>query len=237
MASPKQKDNYWIPLSDLMTVLMVIFLFISISYMLDVRNKQVEKDKLFKDFEQTKVELLKELQKEFKDDFKKDRWDAIIDSADLSIKFVNEKVLFDYNKSDLKPEFQYILTNFFPRYLAIILKPQYRDKIAEVRIEGHTDIEGDYIYNVELSQNRTRNVMKFLFNTPYYETLNSPEKERLKFWLTANGLSFGRTLDKNGHLTATSNLPPDNDKCRRVEFKIVTTSDQLVREAIKQMSK
>ena len=44
------------------------------------------------------------------DDFKKDKWDAMIDSADLSIKFVNERVLFDYNKSDLKPEFQNVLT-------------------------------------------------------------------------------------------------------------------------------
>jgi outer membrane protein OmpA-like peptidoglycan-associated protein len=237
MASPKQKDNYWIPLSDLMTVLMVIFLFISISYMMDVRDKQAEKDKLFKDFEETKIELLKELQTEFKDDFKRDKWDAMIDTANLSIKFVNEKVLFDYNKSDLKPEFQNILTDFFPRYLAIILKPQYRDKIAEVRIEGHTDIEGDYIYNVELSQNRTRNVMKFLFKTSYYEKRNITEKERLKFWLTANGLSFGRTLDKNGNLTATSKLAADNDKCRRVEFKIVTTSDLLVREALKQINK
>ena len=79
--------------------------------------------------------------------------------------------------------------------------------------------------------------MKFLFNIPFYNQLNNTEKERLKFWLTANGLSFGRTLDKNGNLTATSNLPPENDKCRRVEFKIVTTSDQLVREALKQMSK
>jgi outer membrane protein OmpA-like peptidoglycan-associated protein len=237
MTSHKQKDNYWIPLSDLMTVLMVIFLFISISYMLDVRKKQEKNDKLFKDFEQTKVELLKELQTEFRDDFKKDKWDAIIDSADLSIKFVNEKVLFDYAKSDLKPEFQNVLNSFFSRYLSIILKPQYRDKIAEVRIEGHTDIEGGYISNLELSQNRTRNVMEFLLKNPYYESLKLEEKERLKFWLTANGLSFGRTLDKNGILTASSKLPPDNEKCRRVEFKIVTTSDELVREALKQMSR
>jgi outer membrane protein OmpA-like peptidoglycan-associated protein len=237
MASPKQKDNYWIPLSDLMTVLMVIFLFISISYMMDVRNKQAEKDKLFKDFEMTKVELLKELQTEFKDDFRKDKWDAVIDSADLSIKFVNERVLFDYNKSDLKPEFQIVLNSFFPRYLAIILKPRYSEKIAEVRIEGHTDIQGDYMYNVELSQNRTRNVMKFLFNHPFFSNLKPVEKERLKFWLTANGLSSGRTLDKNGNLTATSHKPADNDKCRRVEFKIVTTSEQLVKEALKQMSR
>jgi hypothetical protein len=67
--------------------------------------------------------------------------------------------------------------------------------------------------------------------------LNYSEKERLKFWLTANGLSFGRTLDKNGNLTATSNLPPHNDKCRRVEFKIETPRDQLVREALNQMRK
>jgi outer membrane protein OmpA-like peptidoglycan-associated protein len=237
MSLKAKKDNYWIPLSDLMTVLMVIFLFISISYMLAVRKKQIDKDKLFKDFQQTKVELLKELQTEFTDDFKKDRWDAMIDTADLSIKFVNEKVLFDYNKSDLKPEFQTILSDFFPRYLTIIMKPQYRNKIAEVRIEGHTDINGDYIYNLELSQIRTRNVLKYMFNTSYYRELKIPEQEKLKFWLTANGLSFGRPLDNNGYLTTITHNPPDNIKCRRVEFKIVTTSEELVREALKQMGK
>ena len=90
-----KKDNYWIPLADLMTVLMVIFLFISISYMIDVQNKQEERDKIFEDFKETKVDLLKELQTEFQDDFRKDKWNAILDQ-DLSIKFVNENVLFDY---------------------------------------------------------------------------------------------------------------------------------------------
>jgi len=235
--SSAKKDNYWIPLADLMTVLMVIFLFISISYMLTVRQKQNEKDKMFKDFQQTKIELLKELQTEFQDDFKKDKWDAMIDTADLSIKFINERVLFDYGKSELKPEFQIILNNFFPRYLGIVMKPQYNNKIAEVRIEGHTDVQGDYIFNIELSQNRTRNVLKYLFDSPYYQKLTQPEQERLRFWLTANGLSFGRTLDGNGILTAVSHKAPDNLKCRRVEFKIVTTSDDLVREALIQMGK
>ncbi len=235
--SAKQKDNYWIPLADLMTVLMVIFLFISISYMLTVNKKQAEKDKLFTDFEKSKVELLKELQTEFKDDFRKDKWNAVLDTADLSIKFVNEKVLFDYGKSNLKQEFQTILSEFFPRYLTIIMQPKYRDKIAEVRIEGHTDIQGDYLYNIELSQDRTRNVLKFLFDLPYYQKLQSTEQNQLKFWLTANGLSSGRTLDRNGNLTTFSNLPPDDTKCRRVEFRIVTTSDELIRDAIKQIDK
>lgn len=234
--SAVKKDNYWIPLADLMTVLMVIFLFISISYMLDIKSKQAEKDKLFEDFKKTKLDLLKELQTEFKDDFRKDKWDAILDTADLSIKFINEKVLFEYDKSELKPEFQNILTSFFPRYLEIILKPEYRDRIAEVRIEGHTDIQGDYIYNIELSQDRTRNVLKYLLYLPAYQKLNKEEQDRLRFWLTANGLSFGRTLDDKGNLTAFSKQKPDNLKSRRVEFKIVTTSDKLVQEALKQIA-
>jgi outer membrane protein OmpA-like peptidoglycan-associated protein len=235
MASSK-KDNYWIPLADLMTVLMVIFLFISISYMIDVKSKQDERDKIFEDFKETKIDLLKDLQTEFNDDFRKEKWNAVLDK-DLSIKFVNESVLFDYNKSNLKSEFQTVLTDFFPRYLNILMKPKYIDKIAEVRIEGHTDIQGDYIYNLQLSQDRTRNVMKFLLNLDYYKELENVEQNKLRFWLTANGLSFGRTLDVDGNLTEYSNQPPDDLKCRRVEFRIVTTSDKIVEEAIKQISK
>lgn len=235
MASSK-KDNYWIPLADLMTVLMVIFLFISISYMIDVKSKQAERDKIFEDFKETKIDLLKDLQTEFNDDFRKEKWNAVLDK-DLSIKFVNESVLFDYNKSNLKSEFQTVLTDFFPRYLNILMKPKYIDKIAEVRIEGHTDIQGDYIYNLQLSQDRTRNVMKFLLNLDYYKELENVEQNKLRFWLTANGLSFGRTLDVDGNLTEYSNQPPDDLKCRRVEFRIVTTSDKIVEEAIKQISK
>lgn len=235
MASSK-KDNYWIPLADLMTVLMVIFLFISISYMIDVKSKQDERDKIFEDFKETKIDLLKDLQTEFNDDFRKEKWNAVLDK-DLSIKFVNESVLFDYNKSNLKSEFQTVLTDFFPRYLNILMKPKYIDKIAEVRIEGHTDIQGDYIYNLQLSQDRTRNVMKFLLNLDYYKELENAEQNKLRFWLTANGLSFGRTLDVDGNLTEYSNQPPDDLKCRRVEFRIVTTSDKIVEEAIKQISK
>jgi outer membrane protein OmpA-like peptidoglycan-associated protein len=230
-----KKDSHWIPLADLMTVLMVIFLFISISYMIDVNKKQAERDKVFEDFKKTKIDLLKELQTEFQDDFKKDKWNALLDK-DLTIKFVNENVLFDYNKSDLKPEFQSILTSFFPRYLKILTRPKYIDRIAEVRIEGHTDIQGDYIYNLQLSQDRTRNVMKHLLYLDYYKTLSTSSQNKLRFWLTANGLSFGRTLDADGNLTEYSNKPSDNVRCRRVEFRIVTTSDKLVEEVIKQIS-
>jgi outer membrane protein OmpA-like peptidoglycan-associated protein len=232
-----KKDNYWIVLADLMTVLMVIFLFIAVTYMVIKRQDEKKRDKMITDYQTSKIALLQELNAEFKDDFIKTKWNAVLDSSDLSIKFIDEKILFDNNKSDLKPEFKNILSDFFPRYLKIIMKPKYIDKIAEVRVEGHTSPIGEYIHNLELSQDRTRNVVAYLRTLDYYQNQKSEEKERLQYWLTANGLSYGRTLDKNGNLTHKNKLPPDNEKCRRVEFKIVTKTDELINEQIEQLNK
>ena len=230
----RKRENYWISLSDIMTGLMVLFMFIAISYIIEIQKKQAERDEILEDFKQTKLELYKELDKEFSKDFK-EKWNAILE-PDLSIKFLNEKVQFDYDKSDIKPEFKYILKDFFPRYLKIILKPKYKDKIAEVRIEGHTDNKGGYIYNVKLSQDRARSVLAFLQEQDAYKNLDEQTQKRLEYWLTANGLSFGRTLDANGELTAITHKPLDSYKSRRVEFKIVTTSDKLIENILKQIN-
>ena len=232
-----KKESFWIPLADLMTVLMVIFLFMSLSYMIGIKKREVEKDHLIQEFQNAKVDLLQQLTVEFKEDFKQTKWNAKLDSNNLSIRFVNEKILFDYDKSDLKDEFKAILTEFFPRYLNIVLQKKYADKIAEVRIEGHTSTEGGYIYNLKLSQDRTRNVMDFLMGLDYYKNLDTSDKKKLQYLLTANGLSYGRSLDKNGRLTYLSNDSADNLNCRRVEFRIVTTSDELIKKAINDINK
>jgi outer membrane protein OmpA-like peptidoglycan-associated protein len=232
-----KKDSYWIPLADLMTVLMVIFLFMSISYMVVIKKKQSDNEKWIKEYEKSKIELLTELRNEFNEDFKQSKWNAVLDSTDLSIKFLDERILFDYNKSELKDSFKHILQNFFPRYINILLEKKFVDRIAEVRIEGHTSTEGGYIYNLKLSQDRTRNVLDFLLGLDYYESLGGQDKKRLEYLLTANGLSYGRSLDKNGHLTFRTNDTADNMKCRRVEFRIVTTSDELIKKAILKIEK
>ena len=47
--SGTKKESHWISLADLMTVLMVIFLFMSISYMALVEKREREQNKIFKD--------------------------------------------------------------------------------------------------------------------------------------------------------------------------------------------
>jgi outer membrane protein OmpA-like peptidoglycan-associated protein len=234
------KDSFWIPYADLMTVLMVIFLFISLSYMGLVQFQKKQQDKIFEEYKQTKENLYIELRETFKNDFEK--WSLELDK-DLSIKFTNPNVLFQSGKSDITPVFRQILSEFFPKYLSVITQGKYKDKIAEIRIEGHTDdmpihrTNDPYIDNVQLSQERSRNVLKFLRSLHSYKKLPSETEQLLQFWLTANGLSYGRTLDSNKELSYISKNPSDNEKSRRVEFKIVTTSEILVKKVIEQLNK
>ena len=46
----KSKENFWIPYADLMTVLMVIFLFISLAYMGLVEYQKKQQDKIFEEY-------------------------------------------------------------------------------------------------------------------------------------------------------------------------------------------
>jgi outer membrane protein OmpA-like peptidoglycan-associated protein len=229
----KNTDNSWISFSDIMTGLMVIFMFIAISYIVEVQKKTDEIKDIVSDFIYTKQSISSNLRKEFKNDF--ERWEVELDTTDLSIKFTNPEILFESGKATIKPKFDTILLEFLPRYFDILLKPEYQNKISEIRIEGHTDVvpalqfdKDPYIGNIKLSQLRSAEVLKYFRNMQYYREL-SPENEKiLQFWLTANGLSYGRTLDNDKELTFISKKSANNEYSRRVEFKIITTSETLV---------
>jgi outer membrane protein OmpA-like peptidoglycan-associated protein len=234
--SASKKDSHWIPLADLMTVLMVIFLFMSISYMALVQKREKQQNKIFKDYEESKISLFNELNSAFKNDFAK--WSLKLDD-DLSIKFTNPQVLFGVGSAEITPYFQSILIDFLPKYLNVVLQEKYKDKIAEIRIEGHTDTmpigktNDPYIDNMELSQGRARNVLAFLRTQKCFTDMPVDQRRRLQYWLTSNGLSYGRTVDASYDLSFFSKKGVDNGKSRRVEFRIVTTSEAIINEALK----
>ena len=73
------KHNVWMSVSDLMTGLMVIFLFIAVAYMSKVDENQT----VLKDFVETKHQLHDKLVNEFKGDTAK--WKMSIDGDDVRI--------------------------------------------------------------------------------------------------------------------------------------------------------
>ena len=56
----------------------------------------------------------------------------------------------------------------------------------------------------------------------------------LEYWFTANGLSYGKSLDQDGEYTFISKKPIDKELSRRVEFRIVTDGDEILENFVNQ---
>lgn len=219
MRKQKRVENHWMSISDMMSALMIIFLFISISFMIKVHEQKKDMDKIIRESKQVKIEIYEDLNKEFSGDFAK--WGAELDQKTLSVRFKEPEVLFKPNSSKIEDKFIVILDDFFPRYLKVLNKQKYKGSIQEIRIEGHTSSEWRnelgtdtaYLENMRLSQDRARSVLNYVF------TLKTPEqRDWLIKHLTANGLSFSQKIKANGQ--------EDFDKSRRVEFRIRTNADE-----------
>lgn len=229
--SSRQTSN-WISLSDMMTGLMLIFLLIAVLTISQVVAQENERQQMITEYDLSKEEIYSDLEEAFGG--KKDEWGIEI-ARDLSIKFQNPDLLFDTDDSNLKDNYKQILDDFIPRYLAIVNKDEYKDRIREVRIEGHTaevsPAHPTYMSTISLSQNRANSVLAYMLENQYYLSLGESDKAKLLFWFTANGLGKGRTLDSSGEYTFESGQTISQNS-RRVEFRIVTTSEELIEEII-----
>lgn len=227
------KPNVWLSVSDLMTGLMVIFLFVAIAYISRVQKNQ----SVLTDYVETKNEMHDKLVREFAGDTA--QWQMAI-GKDLTMKFKEPTVLFATGSYDLTPRFKEILDQFLPRYFTILLNDSLSNKIQEIRIEGHTDdvpipkYDPDpYIANAMLSQQRALSVIRYFRSMPAYHNYTPEQKHQLEFWLTANGLSYGKAVDSNGEYTQKTGKPINKDLSRRVEFRIVTTGDEVLENFVK----
>jgi len=170
-------------------------------------------------YDEVRLEIYEDLMREFDKDLPV--WDAEI-NKDLSIRFRNPDILFNTGKDDLKPKFQEILGDFWPRYSRIITSNKYDGTIQEVRIEGHTSSvwgpatppEEAYFNNMELSQSRTRSTLRFVLGLPQV----AAELPWLRKHVTANGLS-------SSHPIFNSEGAEDISRSQRVEFHIRTDAD------------
>ena len=151
----KETDNsHWLSVSDLMAGLMVIFLFIAVSFMISVNQKTTTLSEVVVIYKETQIALYNELYNEFKDDLL--NWNASIEEDILTINFWHPEILFDKESTQVKEKFKEVLDSFFPRFLKIVYK--FDKNIEEVRIEGHTNSvwngatrhEDAYFNNMEL---------------------------------------------------------------------------------------
>lgn len=215
--SEEAGNSHWIPLSDLMMGLMMVFMLLSALFMLRVEQTTTL---VVREYEVTRKDLHRALQEEFAENFK--QWNAEL-LGDMTIRFRNPDVLFATGSDALRPEFQHILADFVPRYLKILTSDKFAPAIQEVRIEGHTStfwsnaptaLDG-YFRNMALSQARTRSTLEFILRSPDGRI----HEDFLLNKLTANGLSSSKPIvDSVGQV--------DERASQRVEFRIVTNADE-----------
>jgi len=219
----QSKQAYWIPLADLMTGLMMIFMLITAVYIQYVERTTTL---VLDEFKDVKSNMQLALQSEFKESFK--QWDAEL-LGDMTIRFHNPNVQFAIQSAELRPEFQNLLRDFFPRYMKIIRSEKFKNSIKEIRIEGHTSKfwkdttpSEAYFLNMGLSQERTRSTLKFIMQMP--ELRN--DEEWFRRHITANGLSSSQPIIKN-----PSSIKED-ELNQRGEFRIVTNASDRIDQLI-----
>lgn len=228
-----KNQNTWIPFADTMTALMLIFLLIVVLIFHTIPQEDLVAKRTVGEFEAVFGELYTELQATFSD--KRDEWGIRV-LEDLSITFENTDILFDRDSAVVKDEFKELLDDFIPTYLAIVGSEKYDGTVKEVKIEGHTaaatPLHNTYIKTIRLSQDRARNILTYILQGTYFKQLPKEQQEKVIFLFSANGFGYGRAVDDQGNFVYNTKRSVSSQS-RRVEFKIVTNSDELMQQLIK----
>lgn len=134
------------------------------------------------------------------------------------------QMLFTTNSATLSNGGQKYLRRFLPVYLDVLLSDEFRSYVAEIIIEGHTDSNGTYLHNLQLSQERALSVANYVLGDSFMSDtlgLNASAKKTLLGLVTASGRSFSApVLDANGD--------EDQNASRRVEIKFRLKDDETI---------
>ena len=130
---------------------------------------------------------------------------------------LSSKVLFDKGKSVLKDDAKENLKDVFSRYIKTLVENEnIRKHLDKIIVEGHSDSDGSYLYNLELSQKRAYSVMNFLLG------LDFAKKYDIKPIVMASGRSYLDPIKVDG--------VEDKNASRRIEIKFLLKNNQSMQE-------
>ena len=146
---------------------------------------------------------------------------AKVDSVTGSIALESD-VLFESGRYELTAAGKQFVDQFLPVYLDVLFSEEYSAYVSEIIIEGHTDSDGGYLSNLELSQQRALAVASYVLGDSC-KAVSADVKNQLRPVVTVNGRSFSdRIFDANG--------AEDKAASRRVVFKFRLTDEQMIQQ-------
>ena len=156
-----------------------------------------------------------------KTEFSKNNINVDID-AQTGALTLEASVMFDYDQAELTDAGKQALEQILPIYCKVLLQDDYMKYLAEIIIDGYTDTDGDYSYNLQLSQQRSLAVAQYLLDIQG-NFLDATQSQNLEKYLTVNGHSMANpVLDASGNV--------DKDASRRVEVKFRLKDEEMIDE-------
>lgn len=200
--SDEEDKSFWISFSDLMTALMVLFLVAMAVALLGVTQGLRKMDEVLKARQQAIDSCLAELQ-------------VLTDRPEFAGVRLQGQTLefgplaeFGLANSMLSPERANFVRSFVPQVLALTRTPACKAWLKRLVVEGYASPEGSYLYNLNLSLERSQRFLCVLLDASAPDALSKQDRQAVRELFLVSGSSFNSPI---------LNQP---EKSRRVELRL-----------------
>lgn len=202
-AKPEGESPFWISFSDLMSALMTLFLVVMAVTLVAVTKSVTAEENAKIQREQDIRELMSQI-RETSRPFREVKVNESTYRIDLG-----DVVRFDSGRYDIQPAGARFLRSYIPVLLEAQSSQIGKRWIRRVVVEGFTDQDGTYLYNLGLSLNRSRSVVCVLFSPQAADErlLSEQQKRQIRDLFLVGGYSFNSVKEKK-------------EESRRVELKL-----------------
>ncbi len=214
-----QEPEYWLSYSDLMAGLLMAFaLMLMVAlYKGDEQNctigvYEATADSV-REILDTRQRVIRELRERFASN------DIIDVDPEGTVSFAGG-LLFDQASAEISPQGRAELTAFARGYFPVLLdNPRFRDELKRIIVEGHTNDDGTYELNLDLSHSRSLAVMLVLLDA------GNSYRDDLEDLVTANGRSFADLVRREDGRV-------DKAASRRIEIRFQMDDQSVVRRVL-----
>jgi flagellar motor protein MotB len=194
---------FWISFADLMTALMVLFLLVMSVALLAVTKSvsEVEAKRVQRDAEISR--LLDRIQKATVS------YPGVSVNRERNVIDFGNRARFDTSSYDLQPAQARLLRAFVPNVLAIARDELGRKWLKRIVVEGFTDRRGTYLFNLNLSLQRSQRVLCTLLAAPAKgeRYMRPDELNQIRSLFLVGGYSFNSARESD-------------DASRRIELRL-----------------
>lgn len=177
---------FWISYADLMTALMVLFLVVMSVALLAVAKTVTEAERKKADRERDIELLLDKVANAAK------HYPGVTVDRSRNVIDFGDRARFDTGSHMLTPEQGKLLRAFVPEVLAIARDELGRRWLKRIVAEGFADQRGSYLFNLNLSLQRSQRVLCVLLSRPILgeRPMTSDELEQIRDLFLVGGYSF-----------------------------------------------